>query len=62
MKIHLATWFEEPAQAVALTAVGNFNRLLSYYFLRGHSLELLDRYHKTGKLDEDISRKHSSRK
>ena len=33
MKIHLATWLEEPSQAIALNNAGALNRLLSYYFL-----------------------------
>jgi hypothetical protein len=33
MKTYLATWLEEPGQAVALNNKGALNRLLSYYFL-----------------------------
>jgi len=33
MKIYLATWLEDPSQAVALNNKKALNRLLSYYFL-----------------------------
>lgn len=50
MRIYLATWMEEPAQAAALTKIGGSLRLLSYHFLikkKDHG-ELLTRYVKTG--------------
>lgn len=49
MRIFLATWFEEPAQATALTKVANKTRLISYWHTREKG-RFLPRYVITGRM------------
>jgi hypothetical protein len=48
MKIYLATWMLEPAQATALTQVKGKTRLISYHHTKDFSFDQVQTYCKTG--------------